>query len=56
MMPVEQDAFSACTRGERIISEAEYRKLQLWREAAENVNGNFFDILLEAQTEKVSAA
>ena len=39
-----------------MISEAEYRELQRFREAAENVDGNLIQALLQAQTEKVSAA
>ena len=55
-MPLEVICYRACSRGERMISEAEYRELQRFREAAENVDGNLIQALLQAQTEKVSAA
>lgn len=39
-----------------MISETEYRELQRFREAAENGDGNLIGALLEAKTERVSAA
>jgi hypothetical protein len=38
-----------------MISEAEYRELQLIREAAEKANSSSIRVILEAQTAKVSA-